>query len=137
MSHPRLNKPLILIVDDDQLILDLAEEILMEFGYPVLTADSGVSALSIAAGHPREIGLAIIDVVMPDMDGVETAQRLHDLDNSIPILLSSGFTASEDFKTLDREGVVGLIPKPYGIQSLMEAAAKFARKHAGLTQKTS
>jgi CheY-like chemotaxis protein len=59
-----------------------------------------------------------MDLTMPRMDGREAFRAMHDLDPSVPIVLSSGFTEGDSLETLAGQGPAGFIQKPYQIKEL-------------------
>jgi PAS domain S-box-containing protein len=86
---------LLLVVEDDVSILKLAERILSGLNYKVLTAKTPGEALSLAEAHNAEIDLLITDVVMPEMNGRELAEKLQaNLCPNLKCLYMSGYTAN-------------------------------------------
>jgi two-component system, cell cycle sensor histidine kinase and response regulator CckA len=81
----------ILFVDDNQMILEMAEGFLEMHGYKVLTAATPAKALDMAAAHTGSIDLLITDVVMPEMNGPELYERLAANHSGIPVLYISGY----------------------------------------------
>jgi len=72
-------------------MISIMQEILEDFGYRVLIAENGEQALMLFVDHASEIGLALLDIVMPVMGGVEAAERLRELKPDLPILFLSGY----------------------------------------------
>ena len=105
-----------LIVDDDEILLSTASDILGSLGAKVDQAHSGAEALSMIAGRHesgRDYSIVIIDWRMPDTDGVETIRRIRaEIDENIPILLVSSYDWS-DIEDLAKEaGANGFVSKP-------------------------
>jgi len=86
----------ILVVDDESLLLTMAETILTDYGYCVLTANSGQQALDILSGEHVQIDLIITDLVMPGMGGRELVERVRQLMPGTRIICTSGYTLSAD-----------------------------------------
>ncbi|HEX5399158.1 MAG TPA: ATP-binding protein [Verrucomicrobiae bacterium] len=86
----------VLVVDDEALLLRMAETILTEFGYKVLAADGGQKALAILARNEPRVDLVITDLVMPGMSGRELVDRIRQLAPSTRILCMSGYLLSAD-----------------------------------------
>jgi PAS domain S-box-containing protein len=88
----------ILLVEDEEMVRELAIEIFRGTGYTVLEAPNGEQALSVCERHAGKIDLVVTDVVMPGMNGIELARRLDGLRPGIPILFMSGYSeeAMED-----------------------------------------
>ncbi len=118
-SRPRGGTETILLVEDEPLVLELAQCALQELGYKVLPCASADEALRTFAEYPATIDLLVTDVVMPRMNGKELAARIVSLRPGIHVLFSSGY--GEDIIT--RQGVIetGLhfIEKPYRPNDLL------------------
>jgi two-component system cell cycle sensor histidine kinase/response regulator CckA len=103
----------ILLVEDETVLRDVARETLEEFGYRVIEAANGNAALELAAGYVAHIDLVITDVIMPGLNGRETAARLATLRPGIRILFVSGYTDD----AIVRHGIlpsdVALLQKPF------------------------
>jgi PAS domain S-box-containing protein len=103
----------VLLVEDEEMVRDMAKEILQESGYQVLEAKHGHEALSVAEQHHGPIHLMLSDVVMPQMSGRELAEQLTPLRREMKVLYMSGYTddAIVHHGVLD-EGVA-FIEKPF------------------------
>ena len=84
-------KHTILMVDDEDLLLTMGQTILSNYGYEVLTANSGAKALELLGQARSPINLVITDLVMPQMSGRELIEQLQLRLPSVPILCTSGF----------------------------------------------
>ncbi len=83
----------VLLVEDDQAILEMCRMMLERLGYAVLTAKTAVEAIDIAKTYPEDIHLLITDVIMPEMNGSELADRLGEIRPDLKCLFMSGYTA--------------------------------------------
>ena len=84
----------ILVVDDDRNTRKLFSEIFAAEGYAVVSAANGVEALECM--DREQVHLAVVDVMMPEMDGIATIRRIRaEVDASIPILLTSAYDWSD------------------------------------------
>lgn len=81
---------MILVVDDDEEVRVVVAEFLEDFGYDVIQADGGLSALRLLEAHP-DIRLIITDIRMPDMSGFELADIATARRNELKIILISGY----------------------------------------------
>lgn len=108
----------ILIVDDDESIPEMLKPMLEMMGYNVLTAYKPIDAIEIFKQNSDTISLLVSDVMMPEMNGVELANRLHEIKPDLKILFTSGYTA--DIITQDRigNGTINFISKPFKMKSL-------------------
>jgi PAS domain S-box-containing protein len=114
--HPLRGR--ILLVDDEELILQAIGSALEALGLEVITAQDGLEALEqFKTARPRP-DLVLMDLTMPRLDGREAFQAMHDLNPSIPVVLSSGFTEQDSLQTLAGEGPAGFMQKPYQIKEL-------------------
>jgi signal transduction histidine kinase len=89
----------ILVVDDESLMLTMAETILTEYGYCVLTANSGQKALAMLSRDNVEVDLIITDLVMPAMGGREFIERARQLVPRTRIMSTSGYVMPADKQT--------------------------------------
>jgi len=114
----------ILVVEDEASILDLARKILEKLGYTVLTANLSSQALNLAEEHHGEIQLLITDVVMPEMNGKELSFRLQKIYPRLKTLFMSGYTAN----VIAHRGVldegVQFLQKPFSIESMAAKVEK-------------
>ncbi len=109
----------ILVVDDEEMIKDLARDILARYGYTVLTAGGGEEAVEVYRRHKKEIAVVILDIMMPDVDGREVFRRIREIDPAAQVIISSGYNQEHDADALLREGAAGFVKKPYRIAELV------------------
>jgi len=101
----------ILVVDDEKDIRDAVERILKRMGYTVLKADQGEAALEIL--EKETVDLAILDLKMPGMDGMELHQRIQVIDEKIIVIIITGYATIETAIEAMKQGVYDFIPKPF------------------------
>ena len=118
--RPRGGNETILLVDDEAFIRDVGENILSSFGYRVLGASSGESALEVYRRQGHEIGLVILDLIMPGMDGRECLARLLELDPAVKVVFTSGYAVGELTNDILKSGARSFIYKPYRIEQILE-----------------
>jgi two-component system, cell cycle sensor histidine kinase and response regulator CckA len=85
----------ILIIEDEDVVRNLACRGLRDQGYVVIEARNGVEALDYIKDHPETVDLVISDVVMPEMGGRELAQKLMQSEPDLPVLFMSGYTGDD------------------------------------------
>ena len=102
----------ILLIDDEEIILDVACEMLRHLGYEVTPFARGSQAVDYYREHASEIDLAVIDMVMPQMDGQACFRALREINPGIRALLSTGYGRNNKAQELLDEGMAGLISKP-------------------------
>jgi len=111
-------KKTILIMDDDLALQTVLEIALRDAGYEVILANDGQEGIEkLTTLNPN---LVISDIMMPQMDGVETFQRIKEQlqDNGIPIFIMTALTRKPWFADLEAEGAV-IIQKPFEIDQLL------------------
>jgi response regulator NasT len=111
-------KRLILIVDDDALLLQFLAEVLGHAGYDTVSATSAAEA--IRQIEQREPDLALLDITMPGMSGLELARHLHE-NTSVPFMFLSATGDIETGKQAATYGAVGFVVKPVDAVHLMPA----------------
>ncbi len=92
---PQGGSETILVVEDEEIVRNLAVRGLRERGYEVVEAKNGIEALDYVRQHPGTVDLVISDVVMPEMSGRELGQNLSLFDSELPILYMSGYTGED------------------------------------------
>ena len=120
IKNPNGNRELILLVDDEAQVAELAAEMLAEEGYKVIVAHDGFEALRIYQQMGEQIGLVILDFFLPVMDGDAVFDELRSLNPDIAVVLSSGFAEQSKLGNMLAQGLRGFIPKPYSRAKLLE-----------------
>ncbi len=105
----------VLLVDDEERILTVGREICKALGYKVMTAGSGKEALQIYSEKQDEINLVVLDMIMPEMNGLETFLALKKQNPDIKVLLSTGYSIDEKAQEMLKQGCKGYILKPYSV----------------------
>ena len=85
-------KETILLVDDEATIIGVVKEMLETLGYQVLTAVSGREVLEVYERNKSKINLVVLDMIMPEMGGGETFDRLKDINPEIKVILASVYS---------------------------------------------
>ncbi|MFA6793156.1 MAG: response regulator [Candidatus Neomarinimicrobiota bacterium] len=114
----------ILIIDDEEAIRKMLKKSLDYMGFAVLEAGTGDAGIRIYREHQKSIGLVILDVIMPGMDGVETYQKLREINPDVAVLISSGFANNEQTQALREMGVGAYLKKPYRQSDLQKTINK-------------
>ena len=108
----------VLIVDDDMAMRITAREIVLDLGYDAQTMENGEKGVEYFRKNHKEIDLVILDMIMPGMNGRECFFAMKEIDPSVKVLLTSGFTSEEDLNILKQAGLSGFCRKPYTIAQL-------------------
>lgn len=118
----------ILIVDDDANVRDSIGGVLRDEGYQVETASTGTEAIEKV--HTRVPQLVLLDVWMPEMDGIELLERLHSANADLPVIVVSGHGNVETAVRATKLGAVDFIEKPFSIDGLLSSVNR-ALEHSG------
>jgi len=124
-------RDLIMFVDDEPEVRSIARITLEQQGYRMIEAEDGVQALKIYNERKGEISLVVTDVLMPNLDGLGLAARLHKISPDLPVLLLSGHVLEEDLWAPGNARLRYLM-KPYRLADLQAAVVDLI----GLPSKT-
>jgi CheY-like chemotaxis protein len=103
----------VLLLEDDEAVRALVRQILEILGYTVLEARGGGEALDFTVRHPGPIHLLLADVIMPQMNGYELAQRLRRIRPELRVLFITGYSHSPLVEQILQEGDAAVLPKPF------------------------
>jgi PAS domain S-box-containing protein len=117
----RAGTGVILVVDDEETMRELAKDILQECGYTVLMAGDGEEGIEVFRKNYGRINLILLDMVMPKKSGIEAFREILEIRPDIKVLLTSGFNADSRVQKAVAMGVNGFIQKPYTIDNLSES----------------
>ncbi len=114
----------VLVVEDEPIIRLILERMLGRLGYEVHLAENGEVGVKEFTARRGAISVVLLDVVMPGMGGLETFRRLREIDPTVAVIVSSGFSTEGETRQMLDEGAVGYIQKPYQLDDLAEALRK-------------
>jgi len=109
-------KATLLFVDDEESILEVASEYFKAKGYSILTAQNGRVAADIIASE--KIDCCFTDINMPEMDGLELAEHIRTVDNTIPVIIMTGYPSLDNTIRTLKNGVVDFLIKPVNLNQL-------------------
>src|SRR5210317_1341664 len=121
-------KQTILFVDDEESILSVSAEYFQRKGYQTLTARTGPEALKILAGET--IDCCFTDINMPDMNGIELAERIRTHDNTMPVIVMTGYPSLETAIQTIKNGVVDFLIKPVNLKQMELCMRRVLRQRA-------
>jgi len=116
----------VMVVDDEPGIVDVCINVLAQEGYAVSGAYSGHEALEIA--KQGRVDALVVDIVMPEMDGLELLQRLHDVYPDIVAVVMTGYAVIDNAVKSVNQGVQGFIVKPFTPDELKIAVSRALEK---------
>ena len=117
-------EPAVLIVDDDPNARMLAVRTIQKLNVPVLQAENGFEAMHLLMKHP-ETALIILDLIMPGQDGVRTFQEIRKMNESIPVIIVTGYPPEHSEDTFGDVLPDLVITKPYQPSHLLSASSAF------------
>jgi CheY-like chemotaxis protein len=103
----------VLVVDDEELVRNMARHALERCGYSVETAADGALAVATVAARPSHFDAVLLDLTMPSMGGDQALREIHAIRSDIPVILSSGFSEGEAMRRFADRGLAGFLQKPY------------------------
>ncbi len=110
----------ILLVDDEEMLAEMAHDILVSLGYKVTVCRDGKEALEVYTELWQEIDLILLDIVMPEMDGKETYLAMREINPKVKVLVSSGYSLTGRAREILAQGGHGFLQKPYRKVQLAE-----------------
>ena len=130
-SRVQFAKGKILVMDDEYAVRMVVDRMLRRLGYvPTVTAngESAIEEFNKARNEQRAFSALILDLtVVSGLGGIETAQRIREIDPTIPIFVSSGYADAPVMSEYKSYGFTGVIPKPFGIEELSQKLASISR----------
>jgi len=116
----------ILLVDDEEIIRDLFKEYLSEDGFEIKIVSSGKEAIEIVKGEGFD--LFLVDLVMPEMDGLQLLQELRTLEIAAPAVLLTAYGVELDESKKESLNIRGLIPKGIPMTEVSEKIKDIFRR---------
>ncbi|MDY0361062.1 MAG: response regulator [Desulforegulaceae bacterium] len=111
-----MGKQAILFVDDEESILEIAKEFFEQKNYLVHTAGNGLEALELL--EKEKIDCCFTDINMPEMDGLELAEEIRKKDNTLPVVIMTGYPSLENTLQTLKNGVVDFLIKPINLNQM-------------------
>lgn len=118
----------VLVIDDQETVCEAVEDILSLEDIPVVMAFSGQAGIDLYRERQDEIGLVLLDLSMPGIDGYDTYQGLTQINPAVKVIFSSGYDENEVMQRFDSAGLVGFLKKPYNLSKLIQTV----KQHMGL-----
>ena len=108
----------VLVVDDEEIVRNMARIMLERAGYHVETAQDGGQGVARFAARPGHFSAVLLDLTMPVMDGQQALERIHAIRPEMPVILSSGYSEDEALRRFQGRGLAGYLQKPYTASAL-------------------
>jgi len=111
----------VLVVDDEQMVRRSVGRLLRTLGFDVILAEGGKRALELYRASADKIACVLLDIMMPEMDGIETYAQLKTIDPDLRVIFSSGRPDERRLDSLLEAEATGFIAKPYESAKLIRA----------------
>jgi CheY-like chemotaxis protein len=111
---------LALVADDETVIQDLVVRVMRQFGLVTLSVSNGAAAIAAVEAHRDDLACAVLDVVMPIVNGVDAAHAIQRIAPELAIVLMSGAVPAECAEPLKRLRLAGMLHKPFLLAELRE-----------------
>ncbi len=118
----------LLVVDDEDLVLNVAANMLEKLGYTVLKAHNGAEAIDIFKAQRDEIQMLVLDIIMPGMNGGEVYDKIKAINPDVKVLLSSGYSVDGQAIELLERGCEGFVQKPFTMEELSGKVGQILKK---------
>lgn len=118
---------LIMVVEDEADLRDMAKSIFERKGYRVLVADNGESAIKICDEYKDEIRLIILDMILPDINGALVCQEIRAKGCKSKIILTSGYTNNSTINNMFKQGIESFVPKPWDLPELIKETKRILK----------
>ena len=115
-------KSKILIVDDDKIVLDSCKRVLEPEGFDITLVSSAPKAIELLGGDHYQ--LLLIDLKMPENDGMWLIREVKRLNIEIPVIVMSGYSTNETIDDVINLGAVTFVPKPFTPDELLKSVQK-------------
>ncbi len=115
---------LILVIDDEKSMCEMASSMLKIFGYDVIAADDSEKGLEIFKENNISISAVLLDMIMPKKTGGELFKIFKEINPAVPVVIMSGFGEDESIKKLLDNGVSLFLQKPFSMEALASAMDK-------------
>jgi len=110
----------VLLIDDEDIIVEVGTQLLESLGYKVFIARSGREAIDVYRENKEKIDVIILDMIMPDMSGSDTYDRLREINPDSKIILSSGYSINGQAAEILGRGCNGFFQKPFNLEQLSQ-----------------
>jgi len=124
VPHVAGERGTVLIVDDDAGVQSIARRVLSAHGYRVLTASNGLEGVRCFEQNRADVRLILMDMTMPQMNGIDALEQIRATGSSVPVVLCSGYGASAAAESGE---FAAFLAKPYGFSELLAAVESALR----------
>jgi len=123
----------ILLIEDEEVVVDVAEQVLDRAGYHVVTASDGVEAVQLLSEYlsaGRHLDAVIMDLELPgELSGLKLVDKILGIDPNMAVIISSGYTEDKMMQKHEDYGLSGRLSKPYGARELIDCVRSAIEKN--------
>jgi len=130
LSHGREH---ILFVDNEETFLELGTELLTQLGYKISHYSDAGRALQRFRENPAQYDLAILDLIMPQLTGIQLAKELRKMRPNLPIVMCTGFSGVIDLQRVNEAGIKSIVKKPFVLKEIAPQIRKLLEESAAET----
>ncbi|AVH68068.1 PAS domain S-box protein [Nostoc sp. 'Peltigera membranacea cyanobiont' N6] len=123
---------LILVVDDEAQIREVATIILEKYNYKILAASNGIEAIALYAQHKHQINAVLMDIMMPEMDGITAIRTLQKMNKQVQIIACTGLNLVDVSAQAADANVQAVLSKPYTARELLKSLHHLLREPRGI-----
>ncbi|MBF2064166.1 MAG: response regulator [Calothrix sp. C42_A2020_038] len=127
---PKGHGELILVVDDELSIREITKISLEMSNYNVITASDGIEAIALYAQRKAEISLVLMDMMMPEMDGITTISTLQRINSQVKIIATSGLASTDKMAEAANVGAKAFLSKPFTAAELLKTLCSILTQNA-------
>ncbi|MDP6581958.1 MAG: sigma-54 dependent transcriptional regulator [Vicinamibacterales bacterium] len=127
-----LRNAAVLIIDDEEIMREILQVLLEREGCQVSLAASGEEGLALARSQPFDV--AIVDVMMPGIGGIETLDELRKLDGDLPVILITAFASVENAIAAMKRGAFDYVTKPFKNEEVLVVVRNAAERRRLMTE---
>jgi two-component system, cell cycle sensor histidine kinase and response regulator CckA len=120
------------VVDDEAIIPEVTKATLEIYNYRVITANDGIEAIAIYAQQPQAIAVVLMDLIMPEMDGLTAMRALKKINPHVKLIVTSGLATKENVTTAESISIESSLVKPYTAEKLLFNLNKTILAQSGL-----
>ncbi len=114
----------ILIIDDEPMIREMSSDMLSTIGYNVLVSENGADGIKLFKENSANIDLILLDLLMPEMNGITCFKKLKEIKDNVKVIISSGVADLTKRKELEDMGVAGYLEKPFSLKTIADYLKK-------------
>jgi PAS domain S-box-containing protein len=114
----------VLFVDDEEMVREVGREMFEKLGYSVVLAADGRKGLDFFEKHAADLKYVVLDLTMPQMDGVEVLSEIRSVRDDLPVILISGYDQQEIGNMVSNYNNISFLQKPFRYDDLVTALAK-------------